>query len=248
MTGRRWFQYHNGMMKRLSCAALVMGMVVGSGSAGAAGLGQEQMGPVAAASAQMHNDAATITALLRPSLTNVQQAIDSVNVNRWKGSHDDRDRAEANLNSIQRDLQTTLPPMLASADAAPNAVTALFPVMRNVDALYDVLLRVVERADASAPQQQVAALEQARASLEDGRRALGDRIQSAALMQEQRIGQLQRALDARPAVVAPPVAPAPAPIVRAKPKAKPRPKVKPRPKAKTSSSGASETTTATPNP
>ena len=58
-----------------------------------------------------------------------------------------RDEAQANLRSIQKDVSTTLPALLASADSAPGSASKLLPAYRNVDALYDVLLRVPEVRD-----------------------------------------------------------------------------------------------------
>jgi cell division septation protein DedD len=105
-----------------------------------------------------------------------------------------------------------LPQLLATADAAPNSVSQLLPAYRNVEALYDVLLRVCQVANLAAPSQQSAAIDHARASLEDARHTLGDRINSAALAQEQQVHSLQAALRAVPPPAAPVVCPTPAPV------------------------------------
>ena len=99
------------------------------------------------------------------------------------------------------------------------------PAFRNVNALYDVLLRVATAARAAAPSQQSAPLDAALLSLEDGRRALGDRLQSAAVSQERRISDLQaaiRAVPPPPSAAAPITAPLATPAKkRAKPRVKP---------------------------
>ena len=90
---------------------------------------------------------------LRPALANVQTAITNLNVAHWKAPNDIRATTQQDINSMQRDLNTTLPGLLAQADAAaaasgPPALSPAFAVFRNLDALYDVMLRVTETARA----------------------------------------------------------------------------------------------------
>jgi hypothetical protein len=125
-----------------------------------------------------------------------------------------RDEAESNLRSIERDVEMTLPPLLAAADAAPDSAAKTLPAYRNVEALYDVLLRLEAAGQLAAPRDQASALEQALANLNDGRRALGDQLQRDADAQERQVVRLQAALKAVPlpspppsAAVCPPVPP-----------------------------------------
>ena len=88
---------------------------------------------------------------LRPALANVQTAITNLNVAHWKAPNDIRATTQQDINSMQRDLNTTLPGLLAQADTAaaasgPPALSPAFAVFRNLDALYDVMLRVTETA------------------------------------------------------------------------------------------------------
>ncbi len=55
---------------------------------------------------------------LRPALTNVQNAITNLNVAHWKAPNDIRVTTQQDINSMQRDLNTTLPTLMAQADAA----------------------------------------------------------------------------------------------------------------------------------
>lgn len=164
--------------------------------------------------------AATPSAMLKPGLDSLQQTIGTLRLEKWKTSNAVRDETDANLTSMRRDLEATLPPLLAAADGAPGSVARMVPVFRNIGALYDVLLRVVEAARLSAPSQQSTALMQAMSSLDDGRRALGERMQSVAVGQEKQIGDLQAAVRAiPPAVVCAPAATTPAhPATKRKPK------------------------------
>jgi hypothetical protein len=161
--------------------------------------------------------------MLQPSLDTLKETIGSLKLDKWKGGSV-RTEATANVNSIQRDLQETLPGLLKDADGAPNSLGTLLPLHRNLDALYDVVLRVYDAARVSGPGDQVAALQAAMSSLEGGRRSLNDRLVSLAAAQEKQITQLQSSLAAKPpAPVCPVVAPPPpaAPVKKAVRKKKP---------------------------
>jgi len=132
----------------------------------------------------------TPSGILRPSLDSVQQAIGALRIERWKKGTV-REEADANINDIQRDLKTTLPPILGVADAAPGTLSKVLPVSRNIDALYDVLLRVVEAARVSAPADQVTQLQQALIALGNARRALSDHLEESAAAQEKQVSDLR---------------------------------------------------------
>ncbi len=160
--------------------------------------------------------------LVQPSLGTVAQSLEKVFVDRWKAPKALKETTTSNLGSIHRDLETTLPGLLATADAAPGSVAGLVPASQNLGALYDVLLRVTVVAESSAPAEQTAALEQALTSLEGARRSFTERLQTTAGAQERRVAELQTALSTRPASpVAAPVPPPCKPAPPAKAKKKP---------------------------
>lgn len=162
------------------------------------------------------------SSLLQRSLDEVQQTVGAVRLDKWKRGTV-RDEAGSNIDAIQRYMQGTLPALLKEADAAPAALTKVLPLSRNVDALYDVLLHVVEAARVSAPGDQVGQLQQAMADLEKGRIALDSQIQQTADSQEKQIVQLRTTVqkqDAslRAAATPPPAPKCPAPATPAKKK------------------------------
>ena len=187
-----------------------------------------QASPGAGATAASTATAPLASEILKPSLDQVRLTVNGLRFDKWKGGV--RDEMEANSKSILGDLDTTLPGLLATADAAPDSAVKLLPAFRNVDALYDVLLRIAQAATISAPRPQSDAIAQAMTSLEAARRSLGDRLQQTVETQEQQLGTAQAALRARPSAT-PAAAPevlhitAPAPVVKPrKPKAKAVPK------------------------
>ena len=175
--------------------------------------------PVAAVSATPPS------ATLRPSLDVLKTALSLLRIDKWKASSAIRDEAQANLTSVQRDVASTLPTLLAAADAAPDSAAKVLPVYRNMEALYDVVLRLDAAARLAAPADQMSALDQALARLDDSRRALGDQLQGTADAQDKRVVRLEAALKAvpPPAPITPPAAPPKCPVtpVKKKPTTKP---------------------------
>jgi hypothetical protein len=179
-------------------------------SSGIAFAGQAALGTNAApqAPAPVTRESATPpSATLRPAIDVLKTALGQLRIDKWKASNPIKDEAQQNLGSVQRDVATTLPGLLQTADAAPDSTAKVLPVYRNVEALYDVTLRLVVAARLSAPSDQMSALDQALARLDDSRRALGDQLQGTADAQDKQVVRLQAALKAIP----PPQPPAPAP-------------------------------------
>ncbi len=158
-----------------------------------------------AAPAQTAGDAPSAaprsSTILQPALSDVQSTTSALNIARWKAPGSVRDAAQQNIDSIQRDLGSTLPGLLAQADATPGSVPPSFAVYRNVDALYDVLLRVSETADLAAPSSEAGSVASSLQKLEAARRQLGDAILQSAQRHEAQIIALQAA--ARSVKVAP---------------------------------------------
>jgi hypothetical protein len=123
-----------------------------------------------------------------------------------------REEAEGNVESLLKDLQTNLPPLLTAADAAPGELSKAIPLVKHLDAFYDVLLRVEEGSRVVAPADQVGDLQQAMLKLNQARLALDDRLATNAAAQEKQVVDLQVALktaradlQAKAAVAATPV-------------------------------------------
>jgi len=193
--------------------------------------GQAQSGPAGA------------SALMKPALDSVQQTVGALKLDKWKKGTV-RDEAGTHLSAIQRDLQTTLPPLLQAADSAPESTSKVLAVSRNVGALYDVLLSVTEAARVSAPPDQVTQLEQTLSGLGNARRSLDDRLQDSAASLEKQVILLRTTLQTQ-AAAKPPAPPAPVLPACPAPAAAHKAKKKPKPPATTP---PSTTAPATPKP
>jgi TolA-binding protein len=156
-------------------------------------------------------------------LDNVRQTLEGVRIDKWKrGSI--RDEADGNITTIQRDLQGTLPSLMKTADDAPTTISKVLPVSRNVDALYDVLVHIVEAARVIAPGDQVSQLQSALDKLEKARVKLDEQLEQTAASQEKQLSDLRNKIQAQAAqlhaAATPPPAsacPAPAPVKKKKP-------------------------------
>jgi hypothetical protein len=146
--------------------------------------------PAGAASAAQPSAAVTPSSLLQRSLEELHTTLSGLRMEKWKNGTV-RSEATANVASLQKDLQDPLPGLLAAADAAPQSISKALAVSRNLDALYDVLLRVVDGARVAAPGDQVDQLVQAMASVEKGRLALNDQLQQLATGQEKQVIDLR---------------------------------------------------------
>jgi hypothetical protein len=139
--------------------------------------------------------------LVQPAIDNVAKTGSSVDLNRWKGSNTMRAEVDSNLASVQKDLQGTLPPLLAAADAAPLSASASMPVLLNMDALYNVLLRISINGNMAAPRDQAEALNGSLATLDGARRDLAERITKLAASQEKQLSVLQTTIQQQAAAL-----------------------------------------------
>jgi hypothetical protein len=135
---------------------------------------------------------------MQPMLMQINLAVSSVDVRRWKAPNDVRDTTTEDVQSIQRDLSGTLPVLLTTAQSSPNAVGPAFAVFRNIDALYDVLLRITETATLAGTTSEADRLEQVRAGLQARRGQLGNAILASAAAQDNDVMQLRTALQSVP--------------------------------------------------
>ncbi|HXS78264.1 MAG TPA: hypothetical protein VN753_18945 [Terracidiphilus sp.] len=148
--------------------------------------------------------------ILQRSLDEVRITVGNVRLDKWKrGSV--RDEAGTNIDAIERDLQGTLPALLKDADSAPGTLTKVLPLSRNVDALYDVMVHVVEAARVVGTSENVGQLQQALTDLEKARVVLDNQIQQTADMQEKQVLDLRNTVQKQDASLRAAATPPPAP-------------------------------------
>jgi hypothetical protein len=148
--------------------------------------------------------------ILQRSLDEVRITVGNVKLDKWKrGSV--RDEAGTNIDAIQRDLQGSLPALLKDADSAAGTLTKVLPLSRNVDALYDVLVHVVEASRVVGTGETAGQLQQALTDLEKARVVLDNQIQQTADMQEKQVVDLRSTVQKQDASLRAAATPPPAP-------------------------------------
>ncbi len=179
-------------------------------------------------------------------LSRVEQAAQATNqdltrlrIERWKTDGNTKRQLESNSDLIQRNLNGTLPGMVAAVRSAPQSFAPSFRLYQNLGALNDVLAPLAESAGAFGPKSDYEQLSRDANDLDTARRALGDRIYALAQNTDAELARL-RAVEA--AAKASPPAPPKKIIVDDEAPAKPAAKKKKKPAAATQSSSQSPKT------
>jgi hypothetical protein len=196
-------------------------------------------GPVSYASVSQLN-------LLLSQLEETSQAaqldLAKMRIERWKTDSGSKRQAQGNVDSIQRNLQSALPEIIAELKASPESLTSTFKLYRNLDALYDVFESVAESAGAFGSKDEFQSLENDVSAFEKERHSVAERMETLAGAKEVEVTRLRAALQNAQANT--PVQPPKKIVVDDAPAKKPV-KKKPVPKT-TPSAPASPTTTAAP--
>jgi hypothetical protein len=128
---------------------------------------------------------------LRPALQQVGNSVGQITIDRWKLSQSWKAQLQSDADSIQQDLSHQLPGLFDQAQASPTALDAQLRVMQNVDALYNVLVRLTMAANLTEKKTDAALLDSALQRLEAARKTATGQIIQAAALQNQQLVQLQ---------------------------------------------------------
>lgn len=128
---------------------------------------------------------------LRPALLDVGSALNQVRMDRWKVSRDWKRRLQSDAGSIHQDLSTQLPALFQAAQQSSTALGPQLAVMHNVDALYDVLVRVTTAASLAGGKRDAAVMENALAGLESARKSAATQLMAAAAQRDRQFLQFQ---------------------------------------------------------
>lgn len=128
---------------------------------------------------------------LRPALLQVGNTVSQININHWKLSKSWKVQLQSDADSIQQDLSHQLPDLFQQADASPAALDAQMRVMQNVDALYDVLVRLTMAANLTDKKSDAAMLNNSLERLESARKAATAQMVREAALQNRQLVQMQ---------------------------------------------------------
>jgi hypothetical protein len=112
-------------------------------------------------------------------------------IEKWKTDANTKRATEADVGSLQRNLQSALPEIVTQLRSSPEDLATSFKLYRNLDALYDVFGSVVESAGAFGPRDEFQSLQNDLEGLERARRSLADRMESLAINKESELMRLR---------------------------------------------------------
>ena len=135
-----------------------------------------------------------LLAQLEEASQTAQLDLAKMRIEKWKTDSGSKRQAEGNSESIQRNLKTALPEIIAELKASPESLTSTFKLYRNLDALYDVFESVAESAGAFGSKDEFQSLENDVTAFERLRRTVADRMETLAGAKEVEVTRLRAAL------------------------------------------------------
>ena len=219
------------ILVRSFCIFIAVLTPAAAGAQDATGQATGAQPPVAYASVSELNG---ILTQLQKTAQSMQSDLGKMRIEKWKADGSTKRQTLANVESIQRNLQSALPETIAQLNNAPEDVGVSFKLYRNLDALYDVFGAVVESAGAFGSKDEFQSLGNDMNGLESARHAFGERMQKLAAGKEVESTRLRAQVKALSA--APPVPPKKIVVDDAEPPQKPPAKkkvTKPKPPATT---------------
>jgi len=141
---------------------------------------------------------------LKTTSTAIQADLGKMRIDKWKTDGSTKRQTQANVESIQRNLQSGLPEIMSQVSSSPENLAASFKLYRNLDALYDVFGSIVESAGAFGTKDEFQSLGNDMNGLESARRAMGERMQKLASAKEDELAHLRAQVKTLSAAPPPP--------------------------------------------
>jgi hypothetical protein len=157
--------------------------------------------PVAYASVSELNG---ILSQLQQTAQNIQADLQKTRIERWKTDGSTKKQTLTDVESIQRNLQSSLPETITQLNNSPEDLAASFKLYRNLDALYDVFGSVAEAAGAFGSRDEFQSLDNDLNGLKNARRAFAERMQKLATSKEDELTRLRTQVKTLTAAPPPP--------------------------------------------
>jgi hypothetical protein len=133
-----------------------------------------------------------------PDLSRLETAASQANldlghlrIDKWKTDPQSKQQAQANADSIQRNLTSALPVLIVTVRATPQDLNAEFKLYRNLNALYDVFASLTEVTGAFGPKSDYEALAKQLETFDSVRRNLGDALEQLTSSTQSELVRLQ---------------------------------------------------------
>jgi hypothetical protein len=152
---------------------------------------QAQTAPAPPANAAMPANLSSDLDRLQAAASQANVQIAHMRIEKWKADNGSKQQAQANADSLQRNLTSALPGLINNFRAAPQDLTAGFKLYRNLNALYDVLSSFTEATGAFGPKNEFEALAQQLDVIDSVRRDLGDNLEGLTVSTQSEMNQLR---------------------------------------------------------
>jgi hypothetical protein len=139
--------------------------------------------------AQQPGDPTAALNLLEQSARNSTSDISRLRIEKWKADGGTKRSAQADSDSIQRNMTSALPELISKVRTAPQDLNANFKLYRNLNVLYDVFSRFTETAGAFGARDDFQALAKDLDDLDKARRMLGDNLDSLSAAAQSELNQ-----------------------------------------------------------
>ena len=160
-----------------------------------------QSAPVSYASM---SEVSGVLAQLNQASQTLSADLAKVRVEKWKTDGDSKRQSLANVESLQRNLQSALPGMVSQLNASPDSLSQTFKLYRNVGALYDVVANLAESAGAFGSKDEYQSLANDSSNVDKVRRALADRMDKLSTAKDTELASLHTQIKALQAATPPP--------------------------------------------
>jgi len=150
--------------------------------------GQPATPPISYASVNLLNG---LLAQLEQASQATQGDLSKLRIEHWKTDSNTKRQTQADVESIQRNLQGALPAIIAEMRSSPENLPSTFKLYRNLDALYDVMVSVVESAGAFGSKDEFQSLQNDLSSIEKDRHSFADRMDTLAGTKETELSHLR---------------------------------------------------------
>src|SRR5271169_2594072 len=134
-----------------------------------------------------------VTDLDRLQAVASQAALDigQLHLEKWKANNNAKSAAQADADSVQRNLTSALPGLIDAVRSAPEDVNASFKLYRNLNALYDVFGTLTEATRVFGQKSEYQALSQQLQVISSTRRKLGEGLEQLTATTQNQINQLR---------------------------------------------------------
>jgi hypothetical protein len=180
----------NILVRSVLCFIVVLTTLLAPAAAGAQDIAGRPAGaqPVAYASVSEVNE---ILSQLEQTAQSIQSDLAKTHIEKWKTDGATKRQTLADVESIQRNLQSALPEMIAQLKSSPEDLGASFKLYRNLVVLYDYFRSVAESAGAFGSKDEYQSLSNDLNGLESARRTLGERMQKLTASKEDELTRLR---------------------------------------------------------